>query len=85
MDGHTFVAYHLDTVVIVVGCQPFRGQIWHLYYFRHRIVQFFSQCTRAYRMVSTMEVCRFKSASKFGIRAVTSDVTGQNLPADYVP
>jgi hypothetical protein len=35
--------------------------------------------------VSAMEIYRFHSAPKFGIRAFTSDVTGQNLPADYAP
>jgi hypothetical protein len=32
-----------------------------------------------------MEIYRFHAALKFGIRAFTSDVTGQNLPADYAP
>jgi hypothetical protein len=32
-----------------------------------------------------MEIYRFNSASKFGIRAFTVDVTGQNLPVDYAP
>jgi hypothetical protein len=32
-----------------------------------------------------MEIYCFHADSKFGIRAFTSDVTGQNLPADYAP
>jgi hypothetical protein len=32
-----------------------------------------------------MEIYRFYADPKFGIRAFTSDVTGQNLPAAYAP
>jgi len=32
-----------------------------------------------------MKIYSFHAAPKFRIRAFTSDVTGQNLPADYAP